>query len=155
MVSKPRLLNRLFGVWIKRDCNFWSNFLRPMHTPLGDIQSEIQARGGWHKEQANWEGRVKTEEGKMEEGKKEGMEAWQGARAGSVPQMCPHHPGGNVLSGQERPPHTHTYIHSQAPSALILPPNGQDHPSNYTVYRDCGCQSQCQVFLRLCLAGSW
>lgn len=45
----------------------------------------------------------------MEEGKKEGMEAWQGARAGSVPQMCPHHPGGNVLSGQERPPHTHIH----------------------------------------------
>lgn len=56
------------------------------------------------------EGRAKTEEG---EKKKEGRrESWQEARAGSVPQMCPHHPGGECAEWTGTPSsHTHTYMH--------------------------------------------
>ena len=86
-------------------------------------KDEQEAEGNKEKWTLNKGGtsKKKKRKGKRRE---EGMEAWQGARAGSVPQMCPHHPGGGMCwVGRNTPPHTHTHTHRQ------------DHPSNCIVYR--------------------
>lgn len=69
--------------------------------------------------------------------------AWRPGRApgqGMCHRCAPTTRAENVLSGQERPSLTHTYIHAQVPPALIQSLNGRDHPSNFIVCRDCRCQ---------------
>lgn len=103
------------------ECNiFDQTFLRP---PAGGDREEDKARERFGKRETERmerrNGRVKQRTGKEIEGRRT---AWRPGRApgqGMCHRCAPTTRAENVLSGQERPSLTHTYIHAQVPPALI------------------------------------